>query len=209
MPAATQTLLDDAAVNIDQWIAEEVRARLRRAGGHRLRDRRRHQQAEGLPRLRRRSPTRRGRTATSASSRRGVAGALPGHRSRRDKLVDLVYAVKAGYRANGTFVMNRATQSVVRKMKDADGNYLWQPAAQAGRGLDADGLPVARARTCRTSRPTRMAIAFGDFRARLPDRRPRRHLACCAIPTPPSPTCCSTRPSASAAACRTSRRSSC
>ena len=51
MPAATSSLLDDSAVNIDEWLAEEVRISLRPAGRHRLRHRQRHQQAEGLPRL--------------------------------------------------------------------------------------------------------------------------------------------------------------
>src|SRR4029078_5211437 len=35
-----------------------------------------------------------------------------------DKLIDLIYTVKAGYRANGTFVFNRATQAAIRKLKD-------------------------------------------------------------------------------------------
>ena len=48
-----------------------------------------------------------------------------------DVLIDLVYALKAGYRQNATFVMNRKTQSAVRKLKDADGQYLWPPPAQA------------------------------------------------------------------------------
>ena len=61
--------------------------------------------------------------------------------------------------------MNRKTQGAVRKLKDADGNYLWQPAADAGRQGDADGLRRwSRSRTCRTSRRTRCSIAFGDFR---------------------------------------------
>ena len=46
-----------------------------------------------------------------------------------DILIDLVYALKAGYRQNATFVMNRKTQAAIRKLKDADGNYLWQPPA--------------------------------------------------------------------------------
>ena len=61
----------------------------------------------------------------------GTDGAFPST-NPGDKLIDLVYAVKSGYRANGTFVFNRATQAVIRKMKDGDGNYLWQPAAKAG-----------------------------------------------------------------------------
>ena len=47
-------------------------------------------------------------------------------------LVDLIYAVKAGYRQNGVFVMNRKTQSAIRKFKDTAGNYLWQPPTLAG-----------------------------------------------------------------------------
>jgi hypothetical protein len=43
-------------------------------------------------------------------------------------LIDLVYALKAGYRQNASWVMNRKVQGALRKLKDADGNYLWQPA---------------------------------------------------------------------------------
>src|SRR5690606_13305024 len=49
-----------------------------------------------------------------------------------DTLIDVVYALKAGHRQNGTFVMNRKTQGSIRKFKDAEGNYLWRPPANAG-----------------------------------------------------------------------------
>ncbi len=48
-------------------------------------------------------------------------------------LIDLIYALKAGYRQNASFVMNRKTQSAIRKFKDADGNYLWAPPASPAR----------------------------------------------------------------------------
>ena len=51
---------------------------------------------------------------------------------RPTSLVDLIYALKAGYRQNGSFVMNRKTQAAVRKFKDTTGGYLWQPPAAAG-----------------------------------------------------------------------------
>ena len=107
------------------------RDRLRRAGGRRLRQRRRRRQAEGLPRLRH------GRNGAWVWGKLGYlptgnAGAFPAE-SPSDKLVDLVYALKAGYRQNASFVMNRKTQAAIRKFKDADGNYLWQPPASAGR----------------------------------------------------------------------------
>ena len=60
--------------------------------------------------------------------------------------------------------MNRKTQSAIRKFKDADGNYLWQPPAARGPAGDADvASRWSRPRTCRTSRRTRSSIAFGDF----------------------------------------------
>ena len=67
----------------------------------------------------------------------GVDGAFPPPRPRQpgDKLIDLVYTVKAGYRANGTFVFNRATQAAIRKLKDGEGDYVWQPADQGRRAV--------------------------------------------------------------------------
>ena len=61
-------------------------------------------------------------------------------------LIDLVYALKAGYRQNAIFVMNRKTQAAIRKLKDADGNYLWQPPAQAGGRASAADVPAGRGR---------------------------------------------------------------
>ena len=75
-----------------------------------------------------RSPTRPGAGATSATSRPARPAPLPAD-DPSDVLIDLIYALKSGYRQNASFVMNRKTQSAVRKFKDADGNYLWQPPA--------------------------------------------------------------------------------
>jgi HK97 family phage major capsid protein len=50
--------------------------------------------------------------------------------SPADRLIDLIYAPKAQDRPNGRFVMNRKTVSAVRKFKDAEGNYIWQPATR-------------------------------------------------------------------------------
>ncbi len=49
-------------------------------------------------------------------------------------------------------------------MKDADGNYMWQPPARAGGSRRAAGLSASpKPRTCRTSPPTALSLAFGDF----------------------------------------------
>src|SRR5690606_22293657 len=62
-----------------------------------------------------------------------------------DALIELIYAPKPAYRTNGRFVMNRRTLSQVRRFKDADGNYVWQPAATAGQLSTLLGYPVTEA----------------------------------------------------------------
>src|SRR6185437_13497011 len=92
----------------------------------------------------------------------GSAGAFPSS-DPSDVLVDLIYALKAGYRQNGSFVMNRKTQAAVRKFKDASGNYLWQPPAQAGGRASLMTFPVVEAEDMPDVAADSLSIAFGDF----------------------------------------------
>jgi HK97 family phage major capsid protein len=78
-------------------------------------------------------------------------------------LIDLVYALKAGYRQNGAFVMNRKTQSAIRKLKDEDGNYLWTPPAQAGGRAALMSFPVVEAEDMPDLAADSFSVAFGDF----------------------------------------------
>jgi len=80
-----------------------------------------------------------------------------------DKLVDLVYALKAGYRQNAHWVMNRKTQGAIRKFKDIDGNYLWQPPAAPGGRAMLMGFPLVEAEDMPDIAPGETPIAFGDF----------------------------------------------
>ena len=49
-----------------------------------------------------------------------------------DEVISLIYALKAPYRKNAKFLMNDATVSALRKLKDSNGQYLWQTSLQAG-----------------------------------------------------------------------------
>ncbi|MEQ9144359.1 MAG: phage major capsid protein [Parvibaculaceae bacterium] len=162
MPAATSTLLDDAAVNIDQWIAEEVQTAFAEQEGAAF------VQGDGV-----RKP--RGFLSYPAIGNAswvwgklgyvatGEAGAFPAT-APSDVLLDLVYSVKSGYRANAHFVMNRQTQAQIRKFKDADGNYLWQPSLTAGDAPRLMNVPVAEAEDMPDVAADSFAIAYGDFR---------------------------------------------
>ncbi len=92
----------------------------------------------------------------------GAAGAFPAS-NPSDVLVDLVYAVNAGYRQNAVFVMNRKTQSAIRKFKDTAGNYLWQPPAQAGGRASLMTFAVIEAEDMPDIAANSLSIAFGDF----------------------------------------------
>ena len=93
----------------------------------------------------------------------GTAGAFPAS-SPTDKLIDLAFSVRAAYRANASFVMNRATEAAIRKFKDADGNYVWQPSPRPGEAPRLLGYPVVEAEAMPDIAADAHAIAFGDFR---------------------------------------------
>ena len=163
MPAATQALLDDAAVDIDAWISSEVDIVFAEQEGAAFVSGDGTSKPKGFLAY----------TAVADPSwswgnigyiATGVAGAFAAT-SPSDVLVDTVYALKAGHRQNGTFVMNRRTQASIRKFKDADGNYLWRPPSAPGQPASLMGFPVAEAEDMPDIAANSFAIAFGDFRA--------------------------------------------
>ena len=82
-----------------------------------------------------------------------------------DCIINLVYALGADYRANATFVMNSKTAGAVRKMKDADGRFLWSDGLAAGEPARLMGYPVLICEDMPDIAANTYAIAFGDFRA--------------------------------------------
>lgn len=82
-----------------------------------------------------------------------------------DAIVDLVYALGAEYRAGATFVMNSKTTGVVRKLKDADGRYLWSDGLAAGEPARLMGYPVLVAEDMPDIAAGAFPIAFGNFAA--------------------------------------------
>jgi HK97 family phage major capsid protein len=82
-----------------------------------------------------------------------------------DAIVDLVYALDAGYRGNASFVMNSKTAGAVRKMKDADGRFLWSDGLAAGEPARLMGYPVLIAEDMPDIAANAFAMAFGDFAA--------------------------------------------
>ncbi|WP_424990212.1 phage major capsid protein [Fluviibacterium sp. S390] len=82
-----------------------------------------------------------------------------------DAIIELVYALGSRYRANASFVMNSKTAGAVRKMKDADGRFLWSDGLAAGEPSRLMGYPVLISEKMPDIAPGVAAIAFGDFGA--------------------------------------------
>lgn len=78
---------------------------------------------------------------------------------KSDDLIDLVYSLKRPYRKNASFILNDATLAQVKKLKDNNGQYLWQPSYQAGEPDRILGYTVRTSAYAPTD-----AIAFGDYR---------------------------------------------
>lgn len=162
MPAATLTLLDDAAVNIESWIAEEIRQAFAAQEGSAFV----HGDGVNAPRGFLSYPVvdeddwswgKLGYVATGADG--DFAAADPA-----DVLIDLVFSLKAGYRRNARFVMNRLTQSAIRKLKDGDGHYLWQPSVAEGLQPTLLGYPITECEDMPDMAPGSLSLAFGDFK---------------------------------------------
>lgn len=82
-----------------------------------------------------------------------------------DSIVTLVYSLGAKYRANASFVMNSKTAGAVRKMKDADGRFLWSDGLAAAEPARLMGYPVLLAEDMPDIELGAFAVAFGDFSA--------------------------------------------
>jgi len=163
MPAATQALLDDAAVDIEAWISSEVDTVFAEQEGTAFVNGDGTNKPKGFLAY----------TAVADSAwswgnlgyiATGAAGAFK-TTGASDTLIDTIYSLKAGHRQNANFVMNRKTQAEVRKLKDGDGRYLWQPPATAGEAASLVGFPVVEAEDMPDIAANALSIAFGDFRA--------------------------------------------
>ena len=163
MPAATQALLDDAAVDIEAWISGEVDIVFaeQEGGAFILGDG--VSKPKGFLAY---------ATIADASWSWGNLGYIATGVANyfktpnpSDNLVDLIYALKAGYRQNANFMMNRKTQAEIRKFKDINGNYLWQPPSGPDRQATLMGYPIAEAEEMPDIAANSLSVALGDFRA--------------------------------------------
>ncbi len=163
MPKASQRLLDDSAFDVEGWLAGKIATRFIRAEAAAFVNGDGVDKPKGflLPAKVANASWTWGSLGYIAT---GAAADFP-TTNQADCIVNLVYALGADYRANASFVMNSKTAGAVRKMKDADGRFLWSDGLQAGEPSRLMGYPVLVAEDMPDIGANAYAIAFGDFRA--------------------------------------------
>ncbi len=163
MPKASQRLLDDSAFDVEGWLAGKIATRFIRAEASAFINGDGVDKPKGIL-----LPTK----VANASWTWGSLGYIPSGAAADfattnavDCIVSLVYALGADYRANATFVMNSKTAGAVRKMKDADGRFLWSDGLAAAEPARLMGYPVLICEDMPDVAANAFPIAFGDFRA--------------------------------------------
>lgn len=103
----------------------------------------------------------------------GIEHTVNGHAANlsADALITLLYALPATYRNAGAWALNGTTLAAIRKLKDGQGNYLWQPSYQAGQPETILGRPVIEMVDMPDIAADAFPILYGDFQAyRILDR---------------------------------------
>ncbi len=161
-PAASQQFLEDAGVDIEAWIVRRLAERFSEV------EEAAFVIGDGVnkPLGFLKSGSRNiGSSYSSAliTVPTGLSGALPA--KPFDFLIDFTMGLTARYRANAAWLMNASTLANLRRVKDNNGNYLWQPSSQVGQPSQLLGFPVYEQSSMQDVKANSLPIAFGDFRA--------------------------------------------
>ena len=163
-PSATQAMLDDAVFDLESWLANEIATEFARAEGAAFISGNGTNQPKGFLAA----------TMSAAGDNTRAFGSLQfigsGNATGFDstpeaKLIDLVCQLKAPLRQGAAWVMNSTTLAAVRKLKTADGAFLWQPGLVEGQPDRLLGYPVVEAEDMPDVAANQFPIAFGNFKA--------------------------------------------
>lgn len=163
-PFATQVMLDDVMFDAEGWLTASVAEEFARAEGDAF--------INGNGTARPTGFLNGTPVATADASRAwgvlqyrasGTAAAMPAAATYGDVYIDMVHDLKAGYRAGAVWMTSKAVLAVLRKTKDGDNNYLWQPGMALGTPSTFLGYPVVEAENMPAVGANTFPLAFGNF----------------------------------------------
>lgn len=159
-PAATQQILDDAEINLESWLAGEVQTEFAKQEGLAFVSGNGTNKPNGILTY----------VTGGANAAKHPFGAIKTVNSgaaaaiTSDGVIDLIYDLPSAFTGNARFTMNRKTQGLIRKLKDGQGNYLWQPSYVAGQPATLAGFAVTEIPDMPDVAAGAKAVMFGDFK---------------------------------------------
>ena len=161
-PYATQSQVDDASINIEEWISKKVSEKFGRAEANAF------VAGNGI------NKPRGFLTYTDYTGTKGDGGVTMGQIERRasgataavttDGLITLKYSLVEDLLQRGTWLVNRLTVSELMKLKDGDGQYIWRPGIQENHPSTLLGLPLRMSTSMPVIAAGALSIALGDWR---------------------------------------------
>jgi HK97 family phage major capsid protein len=161
-PYATQVSLDDAQMDLEAWLADEVQTAFAEAEGAAF--------VSGTGVKRPRGLTTYDTVANASYAWGSIGFIVTGHATAfassnpADAFVNLYYALKAGYRTGASWLTSDAVMNTIRKFKDGQGNYLWSPPTGPDMPATILGKPVYTDDNMPALEANTFPVAFGDFR---------------------------------------------
>ena len=161
-PAATQKILDDAEISVEQWLSAKVADRFARAENAAFVN------GDGTDKPRGFTTYPNGTDLTNSVEQvsTGVNGDFAAAPDGPEVLINALSKLKAPYMANASWFMNRLTVAAVRKLQNDNGDYIWSPSLAAGQPSTLLGYPVAPTFEDMADIATgSLSIAVGDMRS--------------------------------------------
>ncbi|HBT3119039.1 TPA: phage major capsid protein [Klebsiella pneumoniae] len=159
-PQATQTMLDDAFFNVEDWINSELAVEFSEQEEIAFTSGNGTKKPKGF--LAYASTLEDDKTRAFGTLQHILSGAAAGVTA--DAIIKLVYTLRKVHRNGAKFMMNNNSLFAVRILKDSEGNYLWRPGLELGQPSSLAGYGVAENEQMPDIAADAKAIAFGNFK---------------------------------------------
>lgn len=160
-PAITQQALDDVAIDLEQWLADEIDGEFAIQENVAFLSGNGTNKPYGILTY----------VTGAANAAKHPFGAITGTTVAgaaavtTDEIIDLVYSLPSERNQNAKFYLNRTSLGKLRKLKDGQGNYIWQPTYVAGEPSTLAGYPVVEVPGMPNMTTGLVSILFGDMAA--------------------------------------------
>lgn len=163
-PQITQRLLDDSTLDLESYIANEIALAFAELEGDAFLFGDGAKKPKGLfTQAASTDPDKTRAYGTFQSIMTGNAASLGTGTAATDMLIDVIHSTRTVFRQNAQWILNRLTLATIRKLKDGQGNYLWQPSVQVGQPSTLLAYPTNEMEEMPDVAAGATPLAFGNF----------------------------------------------